>query len=319
MISVIVPVYNCEQYLDKSIQSLINQTIFHHLEIVFVDDGSTDKSAIIIKDYVSRYSNMILIQQKNGGVSSARNRGIKEARGEYIAFFDGDDIADEKLYEILLQLIEKEKADLSCVNYYMCFEDGIKKMHKKKEKKVLNNNEIMKSYLSENLICTNPFDKLYKTDIAKRISFPEGYAIGEDMYFVFQYLLASNKVSIDTTVSPYLYCIRNNSAMKSKFSHKNFHPIDLAKKMTNFYKITDELYNYAEANYIHEICKTLAIYNQSGCTIYEDTINGYKKIINSYSILNAFNYLSKKHFIALMLMRISPKAYSKIYNFLHIG
>lgn len=94
MISVIVPVYNCEKYLDKSIQSLINQTIFDDLEIIFVDDGSYDRSADIIKLYIEKYPNLTLICQKNKGVSAARNRGIGEAHGDYVTFFDADDLAE---------------------------------------------------------------------------------------------------------------------------------------------------------------------------------------------------------------------------------
>ena len=113
MISVIVPVYNCEKYLDKSIQSLINQTIFDDLEIIFVDDGSYDRSSDIIKLYIEKYPNLTLICQKNKGVSAARNRGIGEAHGDYVTFFDADDLAESTLYERLLFLITENCADLS--------------------------------------------------------------------------------------------------------------------------------------------------------------------------------------------------------------
>ncbi|MDK2808980.1 MAG: hypothetical protein PWP24_1717, partial [Clostridiales bacterium] len=96
MISVIVPVYNCEAYLDESIQSLLQQTYFEQLEVIFIDDGSKDNSAKIICKYTEKYSNMRLIRQSNGGVSAARNRGIEAASREYIAFFDADDIAERQ-------------------------------------------------------------------------------------------------------------------------------------------------------------------------------------------------------------------------------
>ena len=137
MISVIVPVYNCEAYLDESIQSLLHQTYFEQLEVIFIDDGSKDNSAKIISKYSEKYSNMRLIRQTNGGVSAARNRGIEAASGEYIAFFDADDIAERQLYEKLFKLIEDNDADMSCVNYSMCFDDGIIKVHKPKIKELL--------------------------------------------------------------------------------------------------------------------------------------------------------------------------------------
>ena len=106
MISIIIPVYNCEKYLQNGIESLIKQTIFNELEFVFVDDGSTDNSRNIIRKYVDIYENMTLIVQSNAGVSAARNRGIKESKGEYIAFFDADDIALPSLYEKLYDLLK---------------------------------------------------------------------------------------------------------------------------------------------------------------------------------------------------------------------
>ena len=136
MISVIVPVYNCEAYLDESIQSLIRQTYFEHLEIIFIDDGSKDNSAKIINKYTEKYSNMRLVRQTNSGVSAARNRGIEVVSGEYIAFFDADDIAERRLYEKLFELIEDNDADMSCVNYSMCFDDGTIKVHKPQIKHV---------------------------------------------------------------------------------------------------------------------------------------------------------------------------------------
>ena len=110
MISVVVPIYNCASYLDRGIHSLINQTIFNELEIIFINDGSDDNSELILQTYIDKYSNMKLICQKNKGVSAARNRGIEEARGEYIAFFDADDIAEEML-DIIIPDLPFESGD----------------------------------------------------------------------------------------------------------------------------------------------------------------------------------------------------------------
>ena len=319
MISVIVPVYNCEKYLNNSIQSLIDQTIFEDLEIIFVDDGSTDESARVIQGYEGQYSNIKLIRQSNKGVSVARNRGLEEAKGEYIAFFDADDIAQKTLYEKLLELLVENNADLSCVNYSMHFPDGVIQIHKRQQKKVLYNEEIVKSFFSERLLCNNTIDKLFKSSIVKDIVFPEEYAIGEDMFFIFQYILKAQKAIIDTTDSLYLYCIHADSAMKSKFSVKYFDAVLLAKKMMNELTVNGSLYLYAEANWIHEICKTMCIYYQSGTSEYSDVIDEYKQTIKGYSLKKAYLYLSKKHFFSLILMRYSSKLYIWLYRVLHIG
>lgn len=319
MISVIVPVYNCENYLEKSIESLLKQTFFEQLEIILVDDGSTDTSAIIMKKYTEKYKNIKMVNQCNVGVSAARNHGIEEATGEYIAFFDGDDMAENTLYEHLYQLMISNHADLSCVNYSMSFSDGTTKVHKKLCQKNICGSEMIESFLKDDLIGINIFDKLFKASIVKQIEFPEGYAIGEDMYFVFQYLRLSNIVAIDTTKSLYGYCIRTNSAMKSKFSTKYFDSIDLAALMMQELPKNLPLYSCAEANYMHEICKVLALYYQNQDADYIKKIEEYKKLLKSYSILKAYKYMSRKHFVSLVLMRISPKCYIFLYKLMRIG
>lgn len=319
MISVIVPVYNCEKYISTSIQSLIAQTIFNELEIIFIDDGSQDKSAEIIQGYIDKYSNMKIIRQSNKGVSVARNRGIEAASGEYIAFFDADDIAQNTLYERMLDIMVSNAADMSCVNYSMCFADGVTKVHKKQEKKKLYNDEILISFFSSNVLCNNVIDKLFDSSIVKQISFPEGYAIGEDMYFVFQYLLRCEKVIADTTECLYYYYIRDNSAMKSKFSAKYFEPVELSKKMMDIISNDRMLYVYAESNWIHEMCKAMALYYQSGNKEYKEIIVEYRRNIQDYSLVKAFKYLSIKHFVALLMMRYFPRMYIVVYKYLHIG
>lgn len=319
MISVIVPVYNCEKYLDKSIQSLINQTIFDDLEIIFVDDGSYDRSSDIIKLYIEKYPNLTLICQKNKGVSAARNRGIGEAHGDYVTFFDADDLAESTLYERLLFLITENCADLSCVNYLKCFPDGVEKIQKRNTQEILYGDEIIKSFFSSNVLCNNTFDKLFKLSIVEQIKFPEGYAIGEDMFFVFEYLMKCKKIAIDTTQCLYKYCIRDNSAMKSDFNKKYFDAIDLSKKMIDMFQIGSKLYNLAEANWIHEICKMLALYYKCEENQYNDEIMSYYRLLRDYPINKAIKYLDKKHFFALFIMRISPKLYVKLYEILHVG
>lgn len=319
MISVIVPVYNCEAYLDESIQSLIRQTYFEHLDIIFIDDGSKDNSAKIINKYTEKYSNMRLIRQTNSGVSAARNRGIEVASGEYIAFFDADDIAERQLYEKLFKLIEDNDADMSCVNYSMCFDDGTIKVHKPKIKELLCGKEVIKSFLRSNVLCNNTIDKLFRSSIVKEIMFPTGYAIGEDMFFLFQYLLKIQKVAVDTTESLYRYCIRSNSAMKTVFSAKYFEPVTLSKKMFDMVSFDKKLSFYAEAKWIHEICKALALYYQGNSSEYTETISEYRNSLKSYPLRRAVKYLDTKHFIALLLMRFSPRLYIRIYQVLHIG
>lgn len=319
MISVIIPVYNCEKYLVSSIESLVNQSIFNQLELIFVDDGSTDNSSGVIKKYIAKYSNIKLISQCNKGVSVARNFGIKHATQKYIAFFDSDDIAEYNLYEKLLFLIEDENADMSCVNFTKVFSDGKSVVQKKIISKNLYDKDIHKSFFSENIIGINSFDKLYKTEIVKKILFPIDYSIGEDMFFVFEYLSCCTKIAIDNTFSLYRYQINENSAMNSEFGIQYFDPILLSEKIKNNFEEDSELYAYAEANFIHEVCKTLALYYMKQGTNYDTEISNYRNLLKKYPISKAYRYFSEKHFISYLLMKFTPKIYVFLYRLLRVG
>ena len=131
-ISIIVPIYNVEQYLDKCVESLVNQT-YKNLEIILVDDGTKDKSGEMADLWSIKDDRIKVIHKKNGGLSDARNAGIKIATGEYITFMDSDDYINYRMYEILMNNLEKYNADIS-----VC---AVKKVYKEdvvNEKQVVN-------------------------------------------------------------------------------------------------------------------------------------------------------------------------------------
>ena len=130
-ISVIVPVYNCKKYIKKCVDSIINQT-FKDLEIILIDDGSTDESGKICDELKLKDSRIKVIHQENKGVSAARNEGVKASSGDYISFVDGDDYLSEDMYEFLYDNLKKSGADISVCGIVNCFlkEDGSEKMVK---------------------------------------------------------------------------------------------------------------------------------------------------------------------------------------------
>ena len=124
MISVIVPAYNLERYIERTIRSILRQT-YQDIEIIVVDDGSKDQTAEVVKRLVEQNPEKIeLIQIPNGGVTNARLTGVKQAKGEWIGFVDGDDEIEPDLYELLLNNAIKYQADISHCGYQMVFEDG---------------------------------------------------------------------------------------------------------------------------------------------------------------------------------------------------
>ena len=115
-ISVIVSIYNIEKYIQRAVESICAQT-YSNLEIILVDDGSTDSSGRICDEYAKKDNRIRVIHKKNGGLSSARNEGIKAATGEYIAFVDGDDWVDKSMYEDMLKAMYTYDADIAICNY----------------------------------------------------------------------------------------------------------------------------------------------------------------------------------------------------------
>ena len=167
LISVVVPAYNIEKYIERCIKSILSQT-YSNLEIIIVDDGSTDNTASIIDQYALKDTRIIPIHKKNGGVSSARTEGINRASGDWIGFVDGDDVIEENMYEVLINNAKKYDADISHCGYQMIFPDGhIDYYYNTKCIEVQDNTKALEELLSEERLNqdygTNYLKNLYLT------------------------------------------------------------------------------------------------------------------------------------------------------------
>ena len=217
MISVIIPIYNVDKYLYKCIDSVLKQT-YSDFELLLIDDGSKDLSGNICKEYEQKDKRVHYIWKENGGVSSARNEGIKRAKGDYIVFIDSDDfIADD----FLEHLINTNKVDFSMCGYEIY--DALNKV-------TLNRYECQKVSGSLNDLAKNirlyletpfllgPCFKLFKTDIIKNnyVHFPQDLSYGEDAIFVFDYLKYCESISITPYIG-YYYCRQGNESLSKKF------------------------------------------------------------------------------------------------------
>lgn len=318
-LSIIVPIYNGEKYVCTGLSALINQSIFQKMEIVIVDDGSTDRTAEKVLRFCNKYGNVKYIYQSNKGVSAARNIGIKESRGKLIGFFDIDDFVTSDYYENLLCIQERENADIAISDFTMILPNGKNKKHRPVlQKKWKGSSESLKDFFAGNYVGNNVFDKIFKKTILTNVFFPENYAVGEDMYFVYKALKNANVMYLDSSTSGYFYIFRKNSAMHSDFSKKYYDSVKLSKKM--IYESKGVLRKYAQAHLIHEECKLLEnMMKNNGVADNRGEFNKYKKNINNYSLLSAFKYLSKRQFLGLFLMRISPIFYMKIHDLMRIG
>ena len=187
-ISIIIPVYNVEKYLNQCLDSILNQT-FTDWECILIDDGSVDNSGKICDEYGEKDNRFIVIHQKNAGVSVARNAGLQIARGEWIGFVDSDDYIDSNTFEDVLKKIQGTNVDL--VQWGIVLEvDGEVLLRKFPKQGILNEKDLFEYF--EPSTCHKLFKKSIIT--ANKIMFPEGLTLSEDRYFSFVYYLHCNNV-----------------------------------------------------------------------------------------------------------------------------
>lgn len=209
LISIVVPVYNGEKFIKKSIDVLLK--IKCSKEIIVINDCSTDNSLKLLKKYGN---NIILIDLKeNKGVSNARNLGIEKAKGKYIGFVDIDDCIEDEMYDEMLKKLETSAADVCVCNYDEIYENSDLKVSSKYElpKTITTNKETLSLFLTDK-ISPAIWDKLYKKELLKDISFQKSLAVGEDILFCLNVFMKANKTCyIDKRF--YHYLQQSNSVM----------------------------------------------------------------------------------------------------------
>lgn len=222
LISIIVPVYNVVEYLDDCVGSLCNQE-YRNVEIILVDDGSTDGCSEKCDAWKDEDKRIIVIHKENGGISSARNVGLEIARGEYISFIDSDDMVEKNIYSRLLATMEEKKCDIACCSYKCIKSDGSRMLR--------NYESVAEGYLSKEQYLTEFFqnarkhgelvvvwNKLYRREVIDSVRFVLG-VIHEDDYFLNDILFRMNSFYF-IQEGLYLYRIRDNSIMHSSFSER---------------------------------------------------------------------------------------------------
>ncbi|MBE5958646.1 MAG: glycosyltransferase family 2 protein [Lachnospiraceae bacterium] len=197
IISIIVPVYKVEKYLNKCVDSVLNQT-FTDFELILVDDGSPDKCPKICDDYAQKDNRIVVIHKKNGGLSDARNSGLEIAKGEFIAFLDSDDYAASDMYEKLYKQITENNADMAICNYIHVeeTEDGIKELEKYQVpcNKSYNREQFIEELLKEHGGYFVPvWNKLYRKYLFEGLRFPKG-KINEDEFVIHHIVQKCNKI-----------------------------------------------------------------------------------------------------------------------------
>lgn len=231
-VSVIVPVYNVAPYLFRTIESILSQT-HANIEVILVDDGSTDDTGLICDQCAAKDSRVVVIHKSNEGVSAARNDGLHAATGDYIGFVDGDDLIEKDMFEILLKNAKEHCADISVCNMDTVYVDGKVEMVCEYGTKSMCAEEIVQGYFfnqSMKAIMYSQCNKIFSRKALSGIEF-RPYRYCEDILFVFEAVLNSDRIYYDNRVG-YHYIHRENSAMTSQFSEKRLDYVYAARELS---------------------------------------------------------------------------------------
>lgn len=213
LISVIVPVYKVEPYLDRCVQSIVDQT-FTNLEIILVDDGSPDRCGIMCDAWAEQDSRIRVIHKENGGLSDARNAGIEFATGDYIAFVDSDDWIEPQMYETMLAVLLREGADICACNILSCYPN--RQSAWGCGEYTVGSSDIFLSMLYNDAdYPVSAFNKLYRKALWAELRFPKG-KICEDAFTTYLLVDKAHRL-VQITEALYCYRIRENSIMTSTF------------------------------------------------------------------------------------------------------
>lgn len=283
LLSVVIPIYNSEKYMKNCIDSIINQT-YRNIEIILVDDGSKDSSAQICDNYAKKDNRIIVIHKENNGVSSARNSGIDIAKGKYISFIDSDDYVDEFFFEKMLDLMCKMDSDLVFCDIKFVENDVEIKKINFSEKKSFSNTEMMEKMFNYNCANFAVWNKIYLTDIVKKIRFYEEILIKEDGLFCFQYLNNIKNVCY-INEAMYTYIQQKNSALHVGNPEKMITSVEATDKIIEILR-ENNISGYADLE-----CDLVGNYYKYKKQVLKKNKNydlkKYKKIINN--ILNDEN------------------------------
>lgn len=236
LISVVVPVYNVEEYLEKCVNSIINQT-YKNIEIILVDDGSKDNSGKMCDKLSQKDERIKVIHKKNGGLSDARNAGIKIANGDYIGFVDSDDYIEEDMFETLYKLIKENNSDISIVSFNEIYNGKLIGVKNSKKLEKFTKIEALKELLIDNKIQSYAWNKLFKRKLFTNIEFPTNKNF-EDIATTLLLFEKANKVVL-LEEPKYNYVRRDNSIV----GVKNY------KTYKDYLDVISEKYAYLDGKY----------------------------------------------------------------------
>lgn len=300
LISIIVPIYNVEAYLPRCIHSLINQT-YDRIEIILVDDGSTDSCGTICDNYEKDYSNIRVLHKKNGGLSDARNAGFAIAKGEFVLFVDSDDYIALDSVEKFVNVIENtHKVDIVIGRYEKVDEhsDNLNDFYvsSSETKEVLSGKKYLAESLRNKSFIVTAWSKLYSKEFLEKneLLFMKGI-VHEDELFTMQCLLKAENV-VSTDIVFYRYLIRQGSIMTNSKQLRNAESIKII--VNTLQKVYDKIPNPELKRLLYDHSATImfqALSRLDKKTIIDNNLNDYSILRkNSKSLKNKIRYIALK-------------------------
>lgn len=309
-VSIIVPVYNTAAYLDRCVQSLLAQT-YKNIEILLIDDGSTDNSWNICLRYAQENENVHAIHKENGGISETRNTGMHAAQGEYIAFVDSDDCVDERMVDVCLRALQKYGADIAGFAW-QGFSDILPPVTYKKKVVVKQGKSIEPYFLEKNrLYCAVRY--MYKKELIERneVYFdPIIQSGGEDQQFIFRYIKYCNR-AVFLRYNGYFYFENMQSATAGMVKENHYNDLRVRKEICE--NARKDCKRRAKAHlwkgYLAFCIKAI----KYGSSCQEDIITAYRKIVRRHLGAIIFSpYIESKYKAAAVCLHCSVALTKKL-------
>lgn len=311
LISVIVPVYNVEKYLKKCIKSIMSQS-YTNLEIILINDGSTDNSGKICDELKEQDKRIKVIHKSNGGLSDARNAGLKIANGKYIGFVDSDDYIAEDMFETLYNINKKYNSDISIVSFYEIYKDKVIGVRDSKKLQELTKIDAMKELLIDTNIQSYAWNKLFRRELFEGLEFPTNKNF-EDIATTLLLFEKANKVVL--LEKPKYYYVRRDDSIVGVRNYKTYK--DYLDVIYDKYKYLDGRYEeldlYNAYNFVINMIWVYTIIVAFDLEeVYDDFKNQYdlfESLINKYQnrIIDKLDNYNK----AVLYMMLLDKEYSK--------
>lgn len=314
LISIILPCYKVEKFLDKCLNSLVNQT-YKNLEIILIDDGSPDNSPKICNEWATKDRRIKVIHKENGGVSSARNKGLEIAKGEYIGFVDPDDYIDLNMYEKLIKSASENNSDVVYSGFNEVIDDKIVPYKEYNLHKLIDHNISVYFYKKKNTVVYGSIWRgIYRKNFIKDIKFDTNFKCGEDLYFNIEVINRKPKISI--VDEKLYYYLKNPNSCVNTYRPKDFKNVIAQsnkaeslikdKEILNFIRFNDTIAliaDYLQYNKPKKVAKTLGLKNLKKFLTFKNYIHFIPKVNFKRNILTILILLKQYWLVHLYLKK----------------